>query len=202
MKSAVIALVLAGSLAAAGDIRFTHVHRAPAAEATSFSGAKVVALVIADDQSLRMSAEEALVRALTARGIKAVAAWRTIPREELKTKDQARRWFEQAGAEGVVALRPIELKTTVTEYAPQWATSYYQSFYGYYGYGWSAAYIPGGRSSQTSVVVEATVFSIPKDLLLWGAVSQTTNPKNMDAYMKDLVGNAVKEIEKAGLIRR
>ena len=104
--------------------------------------------------------------------------------------------------QGVVALRPIKMERTVTEYEPQWTTSYYQTFYGYYGYGWSAAYIPGGTETNTIVVVETVVYNVPRDVLLWGAVATAENPKNMDAYMKQLVSDAVKEIDKAGLIRK
>jgi hypothetical protein len=202
MKTAVITIALAATLGAAADTQFKHVHRGLDSDATTFKGARVVALLMSGDQSLRMSAEEALVRALEARGLKAVAAWRAIPKEALSDKDQARRWFEQTGVEGVVALRPIKMDRTVTEYEPQWTTSYYQTFYGYYGYGWASAYIPGGKETNTIVVVETTVYSIPKDKLLWGAVATTENPKNMEAYMKELVGDAVKEIEKAGLIKK
>ncbi len=203
MKAAIVIvmLALAAPLGRAADTRFTHVHRALDSDATSFKGARVVALLLSEDQSLRMSAEEALVRALEARGLKAVAAWRAIPKEALRDKDQARRWFEQTAVEGVVALRPIRMDRTVTEYEPQWTTPYYQSFYGYYGYGWASTYIPGGKESSTIVVVETTVYSIPKDKLLWGAIATTENPRNMDSYMKDLVQDAVKEIQKAGLIR-
>jgi len=180
--------------------QFKSIYRPPGTEATSFAGKKVAALVIADDDAFRMSAEEALVRALAARGVQPVAAYRLIPREELRSKEQAKRWFEQAAVEGVVVLRPIRLEQRTTEYAPQWTTGYYQSLWGYYGYGWTAAWSPGYTTKDTIVVVEAMIFSVPKDALLWAAVSETSNPKSMDQYMKAMVTDAVKEIRKAGLI--
>jgi hypothetical protein len=196
--------VLAAAVVAGATLQatqFKSVYRAPGIESTSFAGKKVAALVIADDEAFRMSAEEALVRALAARGVQPVAAYRLIPREELRSKEQAKRWFEQAGAEGVVVLRPVRLERKTTEYAPQWTTGYYQSLWGYYGYGWTAAWSPGYTTKETIVVVETMVFSVPKDSLLWAAVSETANPKSMDAYMKALVNDAVKEMRKAGLIR-
>jgi len=181
--------------------QFKSVYKAPGAEGTSFAGKKVAALVMTEDESLRMSAEEALVRVLAARGIQAVAAYRLIPREELRSTEQAKRWFEQAAVEGVVVLRPVRLEQKTTEYAPQWTTGYYQSLWGYYGYGWTATWSPGYTTRDTIVVVETMIFSVPKNVLLWAAVSETTNPKGMDEYMKGLASDAVKEMRKAGLIR-
>ncbi len=38
---------------------------------------------------------------------------------------------------------------------------------------------------------------------MWGGPSaEAENPKNMDAYMKDLVGDAVENLRKAGLIKQ
>ncbi len=205
MKTVIATVALVAALGAAEDTKFTSVYRAPATEGGNFAGRKVVALVIADDESLRMSAEESLARLLTARGLKATAAWRMIPREELRDKDKVRRWFEQIGVEGAVVLRPIQMERTVTEYAPQWTTSYYNNFWGYYGtygYGVVAAYEPAHKSVDTIVVVETLVYNVTRDVLLWAAVSQTNDPKSMDAYMKQLVSDVAKEMQKAGLVKK
>ena len=73
----------------------------------SFVGKKVAALVISDDSSLRVSGEEALARELTARGMQAVATYRIAPAEELRKAETAKPWFEKAGVEGVVVVRPV-----------------------------------------------------------------------------------------------
>ncbi len=203
MRNAVGALVVVAVLGAAGaDVKFRSVFTSPTAGATSLAGRKVAALVITTDNSLRMSAEEALVRVLETRGVRAVATWRMIPREELQNKDRAQQWFQEAGVEAIVVLRPIRMERNVTEYAPQWTSSSYGTFWGYYGYGTTVAYTPGHTESETTVVVETIVYSLTANALLWGAVSETRDPKGMDAYMKQLVGEAAKEMRKAGLIAR
>jgi hypothetical protein len=181
---------------------FTSVYKAKGIEAQDFTGKKVAALVITDDLALRMSAEEALVRQLNERGAKGVAAYKMVPAPELKDKDRAKGWFERAGVEGVVVLRPLVVEMKVTKYEPQWVSGYYQSFWGYYGYGWSATYVPGGVSKEAIVIVETMAYDLAKDMLLWGAVSDVRDPANMDAYMKELVGDAAKEMKKAGLVKR
>jgi hypothetical protein len=199
---ATLGLVAALGLAVGAATQFKSVYKAPGVEATNFAGKKVAVLVMTDDMALRMSAEEALVRVLTERQVKAVASYTAIPREEMRNKDQAKSWFEQTGVQGIVVLRPVRMEHRVTEYAPGWTSSYYNTFWGYYGYGVTAAYNPGYTTRESIVVVETVVYDMVRDTLLWGGVSEVTDPKGMDAYMKQLVGDAVKEMQKAGLIKK
>jgi len=102
----------------------------------NFRGQKVAATVITDDTSLQMSGEEALVRELTSRGVTGVATYRIAPKEELKSAEKARPWFDKAGVAGVVALRPVAVERVKTYSPVVWASGYYQSYWGYYDYGW------------------------------------------------------------------
>jgi len=86
---------------------FKAVWRSPEAAKVSFAGKKVAALVITQDDSLRVAGEESLVTELTARGIQAVATYRMAPKEVLQSGESARGWFEKSNVEGVVALRPV-----------------------------------------------------------------------------------------------
>ena len=86
---------------------FLNVWKSPEVSRLNFAGKKVAALVITDSQSLQMSGEEALTRELTARGVTGTPTYRFVPREELKSAETAKGWFERAKVEGVVALRPV-----------------------------------------------------------------------------------------------
>jgi hypothetical protein len=195
-------IVATAAIAVTSAAEFTSQYKAKGIEAQTFAGKKVAALVMTEDLALRMSAEEALVRQLNERGVKAVASYKMIPAPELKDKDRARAWFEKAGIQGVIVLRPVKMEMKVTKYEPQWVSGYYQSFWGYYGYGWSAAYVPGGTTKEGIVIVETAAYDVAKDLLLWGAVSDVRDPANMDAYMKELVKDGANEMKKAGLIKK
>jgi hypothetical protein len=78
----------------------------------------------------------------------------------------------------------------------------YGNLWSYYGYGWSAVYIPGPAREDTVVIVETLVFSVPLNQLVWAGVSETKNPKQLQTFVKDLVGASAKEMEKQGLHRR
>jgi hypothetical protein len=181
--------------------KFTSAWKSPDAGSVSFAGKKVAALVIAQDDSLRVSGEEALVRELTARGLQAVATYRIAPKEELQSADRAKGWFEKANIDGVVAMRPVS-KDKRTVYNPgTWVNPYYSSFWGYYGYGWGNLYIPGSVDQETVVIVETTIYSVPRNQLLWAAVSETKNPKSLQRFVEELVKESVKELHKQGLAR-
>jgi hypothetical protein len=193
-------LILAASLIAA-DVKFTSTWKGKDAAGTSFAGKKVAALVISQDESLRIAGEEALVRELTPRGLNMVATYRIVPKPELESADKARVWYEKAGVEGVVAVRPVS--SEVQSYTPAtWVGSSYSSFWSYYPYAWSAVYIPSSTREDTYVVVEALVFSVPRNELLWAGVSETKNPKQLQQFVKDLVVSATKEMQREGLIQK
>ena len=197
MRWLVISLLLVPVLAA--DVKFKSTWKSMDTAQVSFAGKKVAALVMTDDDSLRVSGEEALVRELNARGLQMVASYRIVPKEELKNAESAKGWYERSGVEGVVAVRPISADKVTTYTPATWTNPYYGTLWGYYGYGWGSMYIPGSSREDTVVVVETLVFSVPKNQLLWAAVSETKNPKQLQRFVTDLVNATAKEMEKQGL---
>jgi len=194
------AIGMTAVVALSGAVRFTSTFKSLDAGAVSFVGKKVAALVITNDDSLRVAGEESMVRELNARGIQGVATYRIAPKEELRRADTAKPWFEKANLEGVLVVRPVsvdrETYTTGT-----WVTSNYSTLWGYYGYGWSAVYVPASARTQTFVVVETTIYSVPRNQLLWAAVSETNNPRDLRGYVEELAKEMVKEMQKQGLAR-
>lgn len=192
----------AGTLVTADATKFTSTWKSPDAPRVGFAGRKVAVLVISKDQNLQISGEEGLARELEARGLKVVAAYRLVPREELQDPRKARGWFERAGVEGVVAMRPVSQDKKQTYVPGTWSAPYYGTLWGYYGYGWGAVYDPGYVREDTVVVIETLIFSVPMDKLLWAGVSETTNPKNAPKLLADLVQAVAKEMHEEGLTSR
>jgi hypothetical protein len=104
VPATLVASVVAVTMLSAAP-KFTSAWKSPDAASVSFAGKKVAALVIAQDDSLRVAGEEALVRELTARGLESVATYRIAPKEELQSADRAKGWFEKANVEGPAPLR-------------------------------------------------------------------------------------------------
>ena len=199
-SSSLAFLVVAFTLAA-DDVMFLSTWKSPDAATTSFVGKKVATLVISQDDGLRVSGEEALARELEARGITAVASYRIVPKPELASAERAKPWFEKAAVQGVLAVRPIS-KDKVREYTPAtWTSSYYSSFWNYYGYGWGAYYSPGVDRIDTVVVVETLVFNMESNGLVWASVTETKNPKELQSFISDLARATIKEMQKQGLAK-
>jgi hypothetical protein len=194
------------SFVSSASYKFKSTWKAPGVGPLNFAGKKVAALVITSDQSLEMSAEEALKREITARGPVGVASYTLVPREELRDKDKARPWFERAGIDGVVAMRIVDVNQETTYGAVLWTSSYYGNFWDYYGTSWNSVYMIGtpiGNARQTTTIaVETLLFNVRENKLLWASVTETTDPKSVGSYMKGLVNAVVKELQKEGLARK
>jgi hypothetical protein len=199
MVVADIALVTASfvfvAAAMAAGPMFTSTWKSPSAKGVTFTGKKVVALIISSDENLRVSGEEQLARELTALGMQGMPAYRMIPREELTSAERARPWFERAGIDGVVSLRPVSMDTRRNEGPTVWTQPNYSTLWGYYGYGWSTVYVFSGAREETKLVVETLVHSVPNNALLWAGVSTTTNPKGAQKFITELVAATVKELK-------
>ena len=192
-------VIAAATIAAA--ITFTSTFKSLDAGSVSFAGKKVAALVISNDTSLRVAGEESLVRELNAHGMQAVATYRIAPKEELRSADRAKVWFEKSGVEGVVALRPVGSEKRLNYNSSLWMSPSYNTFWGYYGYGWNSVYVVGSVDRDTVITVESLIFSVSRNQLVWAAVSETTNPKTLQKFVQDLVKQSVKELEKQGLAK-
>jgi hypothetical protein len=55
--------------------------------------------------------------------------------------------------------------------------------------------------TDTVVSVETLIFSMPEDRLVWVGTSQTTNPSNVNNFVRELSGVAARELRRAGLIQ-
>ena len=81
-----------------------------------------------------------------------------------------------------------------------WASGYYQSYWGYYDYGWTHVGAVRASGTRTTVIVETLVFDLRRDKLVWAATSETKDQTNLQEFIGELVSAAVKEMQKADFI--
>ena len=194
----VVLSALLATAAAGAAPKFRSVWKTPEVSKLNFASKKIAALVITDDQSLQMSGEEALAKELNNLGVSAVTTYRFVPREEMRSAERARPWFEKSAVEGVVALRPVRKEKSRASRAVVWS-GYYQEFWGYYGQGWYSV-TPIATTEKTIVVVETLVYDLGRNRLVWAATSEADNPKNLQAFVGELVTGVVREMKKMKLI--
>jgi hypothetical protein len=169
----------------------------------NFAGKRVVALALISDINVKMSAEEALAREITARGPVGVASYRTIPKEELVDKDRAQQWFARTGTAGAVVLRVVNVDTTKEYSSVMFGASYYQTFSGFYEYG-TATIVPiGSPKDKTTYAIETLLFDVANGgKMLWAGMSETTDPKNIGTFVKGLAKAVGADLEKTGLVKK
>ena len=192
-------LTLAATLAAGADNEFLSTWKAPGAAPLDFKGRRVAAVLIADDVSVRVAAEEALTREVIARGADGIAAYKVIPKELLADKDAARAWFAKRQIDGLVILRVVETEKQKVYSSAMWVSGYYGYAWDYWGYGWANVYPMGKAREQRILTMETLLYDLSKGTPIWAAVTRTTDPKDVQSYVKQLASDIVKRLEKDGV---
>jgi len=201
MLTAIAAAALFVTTVTAADNDFISVWTAPGAKPLNFVGKKVAAVVIVDSLDLQMSAEEALAREITARGPIAVPSYRIVPREDLKSADRAKGWFERAGIQGMVIMRVLGTDKQKVYSSVVYTSAYYANGWDYYGYGWTSVYPIGGGRTETSITVETLLYDLSNGSPIWAGVTRTTDPKNATTYMSELAKDIGKKLKDAKLAK-
>ena len=199
-------LVLAGLSTACASTYFTSTWKSPDAQPFRPSGSKVAAVVMARDEAARRAGEDALARELTKRGAQGVPMYTLGPEGDPTKEAETRAALERAGVIGVVTIRPVGKDKEIVASSTMYGGAYYGGPYyggywgGYYGYGWGAPWGGVTVTTNTIVSIETLVYSLKMNKIVWAGQSKTTNPSNVDGFIKELVDAAAKEMKKQGLL--
>jgi len=198
------ALLLAGCASSEG---FVSSWRAPDAAPLQLRGAKVAAVVMIKDESVRRPAEDALAREITARGAQGIPMYALSPGGSPSDEAAARAACEKAGVQGIVVIKPTAVDKQITSEPVTHLEPTYSGYWdGYYGFGWGASYAPVTAGEEiradTIVTIETRVYSLKQNKLVWAGKSKTTNPSNVDHVVKQLASATAKQLEKEGLIAK
>jgi len=93
-----------------------------------------------------------------------------------------------------VALRVVARDQQISYFPP--------TFWGYWGVDWPSPSDPNAIRTDTVVWVEARVYSVVQDKMLWVGESVSTNTTTVDAFVKELGAQAADGVERAGLLRK
>ena len=205
MRKAVFGLFVAFvavSLAACATTTFMSSWKAPDAQPMgSLTGQTVVAAAMAKNTAVRRSAEDALVGVLNANGAKGIPSYSIIGDDAVNDEAKAKAAIEKSGAVALVVMRPVAKEKEISSTPTMYMAPRYGGYWGgYYGYGWGGAYGATEIRTDTIVIVETLVYSLTQNKLVWAGESKTTNPSQVDAFVREVAAAAGKEMKKAGLL--
>ena len=199
MRTLLFAMIVGTTAVMAADNQFVSTWKADGVTSIDFTGRKVAAVVVTDDDNLRVSAEESLAREISARGPNAVPAYRIIPKPEVKKSEAAKGFFERAGVAGLVIMRPVQTDVSKVYSSAVWISGYYNYAWDYWGTSWGAVYPIGGGRDERTITVETLLYDLSKGTPIWACVTRTKDPSNVQSYMKQLASDIVKRLQKDGL---
>jgi hypothetical protein len=189
------------ALAACATTEFTSTWTSPDPQLVDYSGRKVAAIVVSPDESARRTGEDALAREISARGAVGVPAYTLLALDELRDHAAARTKLLAAGCTGAVVMRVTGKEHQVTEVPGSYAGPRYSSFTAYSRYGWSSVYDPTYLDTDTIVSVETLVYELEPDRLVWGGMSETFEPTDVEHFVVELAEAVVEQMQAEGLIR-
>jgi len=186
-------MVVAVMLALAGCSHQTTLSttwKGPNTAALSFK--KVVVVVLNSSPGERRAQEDALVGEI--KRAAAVQSYTLIPDEQLKDVAAAKQKIVAEGFDAAVILRLVDARQQTTVVPGNEATWDGQ---GYLSYKDTTGYV----LTDTIVVVEVNLFSVPSGNLLWSGSSETLNPANARALAVEVARAAAAELRTQRLIQ-
>lgn len=199
-------LALLALVACSSSGGITSSWKAPDAEPLQMKGAKVAAVVMVRDEDLRRRAEDTLASEITARGAVGIPMYSLLDGGTPSNEAQAREACEKADIAGVVVMKTTSVDKEVEEKPVTYLEPMYRNYWdGYFDYGWGTSYAPVQAGStfdiKTTVSLEARVYSLRQNKLVWTGQAKTTNPKNIEAEVKKLSAATATTLEREGLLR-
>ena len=187
------------ALTACASTEFKNTWKAPDAAPLSVKpGDVVVTMVMSKEETIRRSGEDHLGDELRQRGLRPISSYTLIPTPLVGDRAKAEAVIRSSGAVAVFVVRPIAIDKE-QRYVPTMGMGPGPAFGPFYASAWGSAY-GGYYVTDTVVKLETLLFDLRQDKLIWAGQSQTTNPDELDAFVRELVKVAVAELRKEGVI--
>jgi len=178
----------------------TFVNTWTAPDAKPFAFKKVLVIALVPNEQMRRSAEDQIVGLI--KNTPAVASYTFLSAEQMKDTDYAKAKVAELGIDGAVILA-YQGTDKETEYVSggAYASSYYQPFWGYYGYASPVMYDPGYMTTYNVVKIETTIYSMPDEKMLWAGMSHTEDPGSLQSLVDSVAQATATKLRQQGLVK-
>jgi hypothetical protein len=155
---------------------------------------KVFVAAQSPDMTRRRAMEDILVKRIG----NATPSYSVLTEAEVKDPNLVKAKLASGGFDGAVIVRFVgtEKQTTYVPGTAYWGPAPYGGMYGYWGYGWGAAYSPGYLTTDTVVTLESNIYDVAKESLIWSSRSETISPGSINELMQSVIETTVREMRK------
>jgi len=177
-------------------------------EAKSFGPyTKVFVMVLSQNKTANYNIESQMAKILISKGFKVVKSNDIYPPSfsatQDFTKEQLAESIGKTGCDAILMLALLDSKEVET-YNPGTTYSpinydYYGSYYGYYNYYYPQVYSPGYYSVDKTFYLEANLYDLASDKLLWSVQSEARNPKDLNTWFKSYSTMLINHLKSKGL---
>jgi hypothetical protein len=205
-----LAFLLIILLGACTSTKITGTYKNPEVQ-QSYNHVFVVGIM--SDQTISKNAEDHLVKVLKARKIEATPN-PNIFTPDMKLTEERRATVKQnlieKGYDSVLTFSLVSVEdkedyvpgsyTPAPYYPPRYG--YYGSYYGYYGYHAPQVYNPGYYTRSTVYTMEANLYDVKSEKLVWSARSETVDPTSSAGFAKEYAEVITYRMLKDGVLKR
>ena len=159
----------------------------------------ILVVGVISDSANRRGFEDAMVKTLEARGVRAQPSYRFAPDDGVIPQQKMQQAVQQSGATGVLLSRVVNVSQSVKVSPGMYMgppVGYgFGGFYGYYGGMWaSSMYVPPTVYTEQNVVADTRLFEASNFLLVWSASTTTTTGASSASIFEQftkLIGGAL-----------
>ncbi len=162
---------------------------------------KVLVLAMMADREAKDNIERIMSADLSAQGITAVTGTSVFGPKGFGnlTQEQVDSQLSNAGYDAIMIVC-LTAKDKDIDYVPgsAYVSPYGPTYYGYYGryrYMWDTIYSPGYYTTSTTYVLDADLYSLPSDKLIYSAQTRSYDPSNTKSLAESFSEEIIKDLK-------
>lgn len=197
--TSVFAIFFVLALASCSSTKVTEQWKDP-----SFDGKfnDVLVLSLNNNDGKRRLFETGFIAELDRRSVESSASFELLPNHADLEKEKIKAAIAGSSIDSVLVMRQVKVKKEDRYIPPRMdyiGDPYYGSFYGYYGH-FAPIYTPGYITEDTIVHLEANLYAVAGEKLVWSGKTESFNPKDANTYVGEAAKTIIDQLAKAGLI--
>jgi len=163
--------------------------------------------VLSQNKTANYNIESQMAKILISKGFKVVKSNDIYPPSfsatQDFTKEQLAESIGKTGCDAILMLalldsKEVETYNPGTVYAPV-NYGYYGGYYSYYNHYYPQVYSPGYYSVDKTYYLEANMYDLKADKLVWSIQSEARNPKDLSSWFKDYSVMLMNHLKSKGL---